>query len=85
MSGKTPQDRQVIKRIGRNIRLLRSNLGITQEGLAANIGVKRDAVVDWETGKNMPSPYYLVKLVEELKTNWGTLFYGVGGASRGEK
>lgn len=34
------------------LRALRSKLGLTQAGLAERLGVTRDAVASWETGRS---------------------------------
>ena len=40
--------------IGQNIALLRKRNGLTQETLAAQIGVSAQSISKWETGTNMP-------------------------------
>lgn len=36
------------------IKELREKTGITQEALARELGVSRQTVLNWETGRNMP-------------------------------
>lgn len=52
------------------IRSLRELLGLTQEKLAAKLGVTFSSVNRWENGKAKPSPLAL-KQVEVLLTNLG--------------
>ena len=40
--------------IGDNIRQLRKKQNLTQEQLADKVGVNRNVVTMWETGKNTP-------------------------------
>ena len=48
------------------IRELRASKSMTQDELAAVLGVKRNTVAMWETGKNDPRPDMLVKLARVL-------------------
>lgn len=74
----TEKDKQVLRRLGANIRKLRLHRGLTQEKLADLCGKSRHIIQKWECGDNMPPPGCLVTLTEALRVNWGTLFYGVG-------
>ena len=49
----------------KNIRNLRSKLGMTQEQFAAKIGVTFSTVNRWESGKSKPSPLAM-RQIEEL-------------------
>ena len=37
-----------------NLKMLRKQAGMSQEQLAEKLGVSRQAVTKWETGKNVP-------------------------------
>ena len=39
---------------GQTMLTLRSSIGLTQAGVAANLGVSRRAISEWETGSNYP-------------------------------
>lgn len=47
-----------------NVRLLRESLGLTQEGLAHELGVSFTTVSRWENGKSDPSPMAIKQLKE---------------------
>lgn len=51
--------------IGQRIRLMRERLGLTQEKLAARLGVAFPTVNRWENGHTQPSPLAL-KQIEAL-------------------
>ena len=44
-----------IEQIGESIARLRREKGVTQEALAAELGVTAQAVSKWETGRSLPS------------------------------
>lgn len=54
--------------IGKRIRQMRTNKGVTQEDLATYLGVSNQAVSRWETGVTMPDIYLLPSIA---------LFFGV--------
>jgi WD40 repeat protein/transcriptional regulator with XRE-family HTH domain len=43
---------------------LRSSIGLTQAGLAANLGVSRRAISEWETGSNYPKAEHFQHFLE---------------------
>ena len=49
------------------IRDARKECGLTQLGLAKAIGVARETVCDWETGKTSPRPIQLAAIIRVLK------------------
>ena len=51
MSEKTP--RYDVSRIGDNIASMRRNAGLTQEGLAFQLGISAQAVSKWERGDSL--------------------------------
>lgn len=67
--------------IGARIRLLREQLGLTQEKLAARLGVAFPTVNRWENGHTQPSPLAL-RQIEALLAEAGEARGGkVGGNS----
>jgi len=43
---------------------LRFNLGLTQEEMAARLGVTRMSVINWETGRFLPAPAIRSQIIE---------------------
>ncbi|MCM8786653.1 MAG: helix-turn-helix domain-containing protein [Candidatus Omnitrophica bacterium] len=70
--------------VGRNIKILRERKKITQKELAEKIGVSRQAICMWETGKRELSLTTLSRLCEVLGV---PIHYLIGGvmARKGEK
>ena len=62
--------------VARNIRRLRINRKMTQEELAGKMYVTRQAVSNWETGKNQPDTDTLIALAEVFGTDANELIYG---------
>ena len=52
--------------LGGRIREARRNAGLSQEKLAEQIGVSRQAVTKWEAGQAAPSTENLLRLAEAL-------------------
>jgi transcriptional regulator with XRE-family HTH domain len=80
----TPSD------IGERIRLTRQERGMTQEALAAAVGVSRSAVAQWETGRSGQVTGNLSRIAEILGVGVEYLMHGVQGevmpvASRGDE
>ncbi len=59
--------------LGGRIREARRNAGLSQEKLAEQIGVSRQAVTKWEAGQAAPSTENLLRLAEALHTPLETL------------
>lgn len=59
-------------REGRVLRALRLDLGVSQVVLAAQIGVRRGAVSDTETGSTRPSPPLVAKFEAFFGPAWAT-------------
>ncbi len=57
------------------IKKLRTKLGITQEGLAEKVGVRRETIVFLEQGKYNPSLKLALNIAKELKTPIDKLFF----------
>lgn len=62
--------------IMKNIKRLRQKKGLTQEELAEKLHVTRQAVSNWETGKNQPDIELLKSLAETLEVDVTELLYG---------
>lgn len=62
--------------IGKNIRELRDQLGLTQEKLAELVGVTRSRINGWEQGYGNPSTEMLIKLKEILNCSYEELIEG---------
>lgn len=61
--------------IMKNIKRLRQRKGLTQEELGAKLHVTRQAVSNWETGKNQPDIEILKSLAETLEVDVSELLY----------
>lgn len=62
--------------IGKNIKRLRMEKGVTQEAFAKTINVSRQAVSSWETGRTQPDIEMLGSLSEALGVSIEELIYG---------
>lgn len=62
---KTPLANQ--PELGKLIRELRLNTGLTQEQFAASLGVTFSTINRWENGRSKPSPLAMGKIEEMLK------------------
>ncbi len=62
--------------IAKNIKKLRQKKKLTQEELAEKLYVTRQAVSNWETGKNQPDIETLKSMAEVLGTDINELLYG---------
>ena len=60
--------------LGNNIKYARKKLGLTQEELAAQIGVTPQAISKWEKGAGMPDISMIVPLAQTLSVSTDTLF-----------
>lgn len=61
--------------VGQNIRSLRHKRQVSQEDLAAAMGVTMQAISKWETGKANPDLALLPKLAEYFQVTIDNLFY----------
>lgn len=61
--------------IAKNIRRLRQKNGLTQEELAEKLFVTRQAVSNWETGKNQPDIELLKSLAETFEVDITEMLY----------
>jgi transcriptional regulator with XRE-family HTH domain len=62
------------KLLSRNIKRYRSRLGLSQLGLALDLGISPNFLSDIETGKKWLSPHTLAQLAEALKIEIYELF-----------
>lgn len=79
MLDKTPTDSKKTKKaieVGGRIRVLRDNKGLSDIELAVILGVTRNAVTQWETGRAMPKPQKLPAIAEALDTTVEWLLVG---------
>ena len=60
--------------VAENIRKYRAQRGLTQDGLAEKLHVTRQAVSNWETGKNQPDLDMLEALAKALEIDVSALF-----------
>ncbi len=72
MSEKTP--RYDVSRIGDNIASMRRNAGLTQEGLAFQLGISAQAVSKWERGVACPDMTLLPRLAVLFDVRIDALF-----------
>ena len=64
--------------IGANLKLQRKRAGISQEELGEKLGVTRQAISNWETGKAWPDLEMLKAIAQALDTDVNTLLYAPG-------
>ena len=62
--------------IGKNIRSLRTEKGMTQDQLAEAIHVTRQAVSNWENGKTEPDIDTLTRIAEIFEVSIERVLYG---------
>ncbi|MBR3610366.1 MAG: helix-turn-helix transcriptional regulator [Oscillospiraceae bacterium] len=60
----TPQQEEIRKSLGEILREMRSGHGMTQEFVAENLGVSRQAVSKWENGTSEPSTSNLIAIAK---------------------
>ena len=65
---------EVIEKLGRRVKKLRKQLGITQEGLAEKAGLSINFIGLFERGKNAPSLKTLQKIASALGVKIEELF-----------
>lgn len=69
--------------IGKRIAAARRAAGLSQEGLAAQIGVSRQAVAKWEADASLPGADNLQELAKALNTSCDELLTGTPPAAGG--
>lgn len=65
-----------MNKISKNIKKLRSEHGFTQDRLAEELHVTRQAISSWETGRTQPDSQMLISLSEVFSVPIETLIYG---------
>lgn len=68
-----PEDRTHIRAISRGIREARERAGLTQEQLAARLGVRQSAVSHWERDKN-PTAANVFRIADALGVTPDVIF-----------
>ena len=65
-----------MSKVHSDIRLLRTEMGVSQEQLAEQLHVTRQAVSNWETGKTQPDIETLTRIAEYFGVSVERLIYG---------
>lgn len=65
-----------LNQVGHNIKKLRKSKGITQEQLAEQLSVTRQAISSWENGINQPDVETLARIAEYFGVTVEELIYG---------
>ena len=73
----TSRSRRVDQHVGERIRLRRTELGLTQEQLAAALEVSYQQVQKYETGANRISAGRIFELARKLRVDIGYFFDGL--------
>ncbi len=55
---------EIAQRVGRNIRSIREQAGLSQDEFAEGFSVKQPTVANWETGKRQPDLNILIQIVQ---------------------
>ena len=66
----------MMNKISKNIKKLRSEQGFTQDRLAEELHVTRQAISSWETGRTQPDSQMLISLSEVFSVPIEMLIYG---------
>ena len=64
----TPQQEEIRKTLGETLKELRTGRNMTQEFVAENLGVSRQAVSKWENGSSEPSTSNLIAIAKLYET-----------------
>lgn len=62
--------------IGINLKNIRLASGLSQEGFAERVGVSRQTVVNWESGKYLPSADKITVIIREFSVSFEDIFSG---------
>lgn len=60
---------EIMQRVGRNIRSIREQAGLSQDEFAEGFSVKQPTVANWETGKRQPDLNMLIQIAHFGGTN----------------
>lgn len=55
---------EIAQRVGRNIRSIREQAGLSQDEFAEGFSVKQPTVANWETGKRQPDLNMLIQIAQ---------------------
>ena len=77
----TPQNESLMSW---RIHIARQSVSMSQEGLAKTLGVHRDTISSWETGKTEPSAAHLAALSHETGIPYAWLRHGYGDMTQVE-
>jgi len=72
--GSDPAAQQLRRQWGKAIAAQRQALGLTQQKLAEELNVTRQAVSAWEGGDAAPRPHIQVAIASALGVAWSVLF-----------
>lgn len=70
-------EKELLKALGSNIRMLRSYMGYSQEGFATHCELERSYMGRVERGEQNASTLTLVKIARALGVTVGKLFKGI--------
>ena len=76
ISPNTEREERAMNNVGRNIRRYREEKKLTQDALAEELHVTRQAVSNWENGKNQPDLEMLEAAARALDLELTDLIYG---------
>ena len=68
--------------INHNLRMIRSSSGMTQEQVAERLGVTRQALSSYESGRTRPDIDTLIRLAEIYGCTPDDILYGPGGSAK---
>ncbi len=68
------------KLFGNRLRQARKRAGLTSEQVAERVGVVRQAIVSWESGKTSPTNEHLKQIAQLYRVTTDWLLYGEGQA-----
>lgn len=71
--------------IGENIQHLRNEQHMSQEMLAENLNISRQAISNWETGKTQPDTDTLIKISTLFQTSVDEIINGTASEKRPSK
>lgn len=74
-----------MENLSKRIKILRKQLGMSQEDFAAKLCVTKQAISNMETGKSSPSPSVLYKMHTMLDVNLNYIIAGTGDIFISEK
>lgn len=73
------------RKLGERIRAARERSGLSQAALGRLFGISREAVAQWESGRNAPTADKLGRLAAETKVNVEWLMTGAGTMEMAER